>query len=273
MTKHIVIIILISLLFTGCSHTSTTEAAADQSPPTSQENSLSAAYKDAMNIYKQATKEQDASFNYANYYNIRDNFNIIAYAAGSEAIIDSSNDISPAIKTLHEDIDNMTKQQQKDASKLWQTAQPLYKASISQNLHELIEKIRFPSEKNKLRIFMSENENKTTKQMLTQSNITISSLNEEEYAQLNHIEKMLQSYPNVLSKSETNSIIYITNNLRSSLDRQVQALITYATTNTPESMDEKLNGLVEDFRQAEVKLEELDAAMDAAESIKPGSAN
>jgi hypothetical protein len=220
-----------------------------------------AAYKNARNVYAQATKAQEASFSYANYYNIRDNFNMIAYAASSEAVIYLPNDINSKLKALQQDIDNMSDQQLQDSSKLWKTAQPLYSAAISRNLHELTEKIRFPNEKNKLRIFMAENENKSKEQMLTQSNIMISSIEENEYAQLNQINKLLEAYPNVLPKSETSSIIYITKNLRSSLDMQVKALITNATTNSPESMDEKINTFVEDFRQVRGEaLAELDAA-------------
>ncbi|WP_102707799.1 hypothetical protein [Terribacillus saccharophilus] len=271
MNRHFTIIILISLLLVGCSHNQKTASANDDSireTENEQDHSLLSAYFAAMETYKTTIKEQDASFSYADYYTIRDSFNIVAYAAGSDAVIQSPDDIVPMTEMLRKDLEAMTEEDTKAASQsLHTTGQPLYQAAISRNLHELVEKVRFPSEKNKLQSFLSNNENQSSKHMLTQSDITISSIKEDEYAQLHQVEKLLATYPNHLTKSDTNSILFITKKLRASLDMQVNTLINYATTNTPESMDKKINTFVGDFNKAELKLEELDEAMEAEKKI------
>ncbi|MFS0559531.1 hypothetical protein AB1K91_02205 [Terribacillus sp. 179-K 1B1 HS] len=264
MFRHTAIIILIFFLLVGCSHKQ--EHAPVTAPENETVNSLMSAYLSAQETYNETAKEQDASFSYADYYNIRDSFNIVAYAAGSDASIQSPNEIRSMTETLQQDLEAMTEAETNEASKLLDTAQPLYQAAISRNLHELVEKIRFPGEENKLRDFMSANEDQSSKQILTQSDVTIRSIKEDEYAQLHQVEKLLDKYPDHLTKSDTNSVLYITKKLRTSLDMQVSTLINYATTNTPESMDEKISSFVEDFNQAERKLEELDEAMKEQET-------
>ncbi|RFU69389.1 hypothetical protein [Bacillus sp. V59.32b] len=200
------------------------------------------------------------------FITLKGDFNLIAKATGSAAIIDMNDGehIEENIELLTKDVNALSSGEALKASKLLNSGKTIYEAVLMEDLHQVMESIDVSSYDNDLSTFINLNQDITSiDEISNEANETEDYIKDYTYKELDRLGLLIKEHENQFSSTEIDSLNSVIQNLKSSIQMQVNILQEFKAFYIDDGLEieDKLNSAQTDFDDAANELEVLESEM------------